>query len=86
MNNDIDGLIERLTAISLGQDAMDAPRAICEEAASALSASQAEIVRLRDFARSIAEGNLGDGPGQANYARIRHVASAALSSGERADG
>lgn len=29
--------------------------------------------------RKIAEGNLGDGPGQANYARIRAVAADALS-------
>lgn len=28
--------------------------------------------------RSIAEGNLGDGPGQANYKRIREVSAAAL--------
>lgn len=33
---------------------------------------------LTDGLRSIAEGNLGDGPGQANYARIREVAAAAL--------
>jgi hypothetical protein len=34
----------------------------------------------RETLRNIAEGNLGDGPGQANYARIKAVALAALSS------
>ena len=37
-----------------------------------------EIERLRQALRNIAEGNLGDAPWQANYARIKEVAAAAL--------
>jgi hypothetical protein len=60
MNNDIDGLIERLRSSakafrenpvydSAGDGCFLSAQALeCEEAASALSASQAEIVRLRE--------------------------------------
>jgi len=44
-----------------------------------VTALKAEVKKLRTELRSIAEGNLGDSPGQANYARIRDVARAALS-------
>lgn len=44
-----------------------------------LASSQAEIERLRGALRNIAEGNLGDDPWQANYAKIKQVAAAALS-------
>lgn len=37
-----------------------------------------ENERLRGALRSIAEGNLGDAPWQANYNVIRHVAKEAL--------
>jgi hypothetical protein len=53
-----------------------------ERLRAALSAPRGDgdaVLRLRGALRNIAEGNLGDGPGQANYARIRFVAAAALS-------
>lgn len=37
-----------------------------------------EIARLREALRAIEEGNLGDGPGQANHARLRQFARTAL--------
>lgn len=40
--------------------------------------AEAEVERLKAELRRIAEGNLGDDPWQANYARIKQVASEAL--------
>lgn len=46
--------------------------------ANELDAAEARAEKAVEALRAIAEGNLGDGPGQANYARIKQVALASL--------
>lgn len=41
-------------------------------------AAEARAEKAGETLRAIGEGNLGDGPGQANYARIKQVALASL--------
>jgi len=50
---------------------------------SIMEADRDRRLRFEDALRAIAEGNLGDGPGQANYERIRATAAAALEDGPR---
>lgn len=45
-----------------------------EKAEAALDECRDDAERYRSALRSIAGGNIGDGPGQANYARIRQSA------------
>lgn len=50
----------------------------CAREITAALASDTGERGVVDALRNIAEGNLGDGPGQANYARIRETVAAAL--------
>lgn len=54
-----------------------AEEAVATQNGIILSCSE-KLAKAEAALRNIAEGNIGDGPGQANYARIRAVALAAL--------
>lgn len=81
MTDNVKALVDALEAwaspISSGYEVPAAAQAILQ-AARTLTAQAEEIERLRGELRRIAEGNLGDAPWQANYEKIRDVASAAL--------
>lgn len=54
-----------------------AEEAVATQNGIILSCSE-KLAKAEATLRNIAEGNLGDGPGQANYARIKAIALAAL--------
>jgi hypothetical protein len=70
--DDLAGLVERL----------EEPGAVCwsdvTDARTTIQSLVARNAELEAGIRGIAEGNLGDEPGQANYARIKSVACSLL--------
>jgi hypothetical protein len=58
--------------------ALSQPHPTVAETVTVALPAPAEVERLRQALRNIAEGNLGDAPWQANYARIKEVAAEAL--------
>lgn len=80
----IDDLIKRLYATEahariIQKDEEQPLTVLLRDVRRYLESLRAQIAAKDTALRNIAEGNLGDGPGQANYERIREVARAALS-------
>lgn len=74
-----DGAYVRYSDYASLEAELKAAREALTQEQAALDREIDDAARLAVALRSIAEGNLGDDPWQANYARIREVARAALS-------